>query len=59
MNFIVALVVVIVTLFLMGLVVCTLAMVFESLAIAFVGAAVGLPFAFFAGYLVAKKILAD
>ena len=58
MAVIVALVVVIATVFLVGLVVCPLAIVFESLAIAFVGAAVGLPFAFYAGYLVAKRIVA-
>jgi len=56
--FIAALIVVIVAVFLIGIVVCPLAIYFESFAVALVGAAVGLPFAFYAGYWVAKRMLA-
>jgi hypothetical protein len=54
-----ALVVVIVSVFLVGIVVCPLAIAFESFAIALVGAGVGLPFSFYIGYLVAKRMLAN
>lgn len=53
-----ALVVILVAVFLVGIVVCPLALYFESFAVALVGGAVGLPFAFYAGYWVAKRTLA-
>jgi len=55
---VVALMVIAVGLFLVAVVVCPLAFATESFAVAIVGGAVGLPFVFYLGYRVAKKVLA-
>jgi hypothetical protein len=55
---VVALVVIALGLFVVGLVVCPLAFATESVPVAVVGCAVGLPFVFYIGYRAAKKVLA-
>jgi len=45
-------------LFVLAFVVCPLAIGAESIAVAVVGAAVGLPFVFYLGYRTAKAVLA-
>ena len=54
----VALLVIALGLFVLAFVVCPLAFVTESFAVAIVGGAVGLPFVFYLAYRVAKKVLA-
>ena len=54
----VALVVIVAGLFVLAFVVCPLAIWAESIAVAVVGAAVGLPFVFYFGYRAAKAVLA-
>ena len=55
---VVALTVIAVGLFVVAIVVCPLAIASESVAVAVVGGAVGLPFAFYLGFRAAKKVLA-
>ena len=54
-----ALAVTAIILFLGAFAVCALAMATKSIGVAIVGAAVVIPFGFYAGYWVAKKMLAD
>ena len=52
----VCLVVIVVGLFVLAFVVCPLAIWAESMAVAVVGAAIGLPFVFYLGYRAAKAV---